>query len=117
MPHYMFGFSGRWYIDLVYFEGDAIPTLVDKERHVEGHAILDKIVPQPTETTHSLLSSASVSSAEADELLYPQTSSTSIFSFHLPSTVQPTLQFATPLESVSPNTLPHVIAKSEGDTF
>jgi len=63
MPDYTFGFSGSWFVDLVYFKGDAIPILVDKEGHAGGHAILDKIVPRPTETLRPSLLSASISSA------------------------------------------------------
>ena len=109
----MFGFSGCRLIDLVYFEGDAIPTLADEEGHAKGHAIIDNIVPQPTEMTHSPLSSPSVSSAETNKPLHPPASP----SFHLPATIQPALQFAAPSKSAPSDTSPRIIAKSEGKTL
>ena len=51
-----------------------------------------------------------------DKPLQPSTSSTSI-SFFRPATVQPILQFATPLESAPSNTSSHVVVQSEGETF
>jgi len=112
IPDYKFGFSDSLYSDLACFVEDPIPTLADEE----GPAKLDKIASQPTETTHSPLSSTSVSSTETNKPLHPSTSSTSTSSFRL-TTVQPILQFATSSESAPSNTSPHVVVESEGETF